>query len=73
MNSKEETITKFLEALNIDTIGDVKYDEKLCGRLRCVCGQPIKNGYLFTNKRNHLQCVVGKNCLPHITWYLNWD
>ena len=73
MNSKEETITKFLGALHVDTIAEVKCIEKVRGRFWCVCGQPIKNGYLFTNKRNHLQCVVGKNCLPYIAWYLNWD
>ena len=72
MNSREESILKFLERLNVDSIQDVKYKRNIRGQYRCVCGQPIKNAYVFINKRNNLNCVIGKNCLKHIAWYLNW-
>ena len=73
MNSKDESILKFLERLNVDSIRDVRYKRKIYGRHQCVCGQPIKIAYVFTNKRNNLECTVGKNCLNHIAWYLNWQ
>ena len=72
MNSKDETIINFLERLNVDSIRDVRYKGKIYGLHKCVCGQPIKMAYIFTNKRNNLECIVSKNCLEHIAWYLNW-
>ena len=72
MDSRTETIMKFSDALKIDTIGDVKYHKKVFGPHRCACGQPIKDGYLFINRQNHRECVIGKNCLSHIAWYLGW-
>ena len=72
MNSKDETILKFLKKLNVDSIQDVKYLGKVYGQHRCVCGQPIKTSYIFINKRNNLKCMLGKNCINHIAWYLNW-
>ena len=72
MNNKEETVLKFLERLNVDSIREVKYKRNVRGRYRCVCGQPIKNAYIFVNRRNNLKCAIGKNCLSHIAGYLNW-
>jgi hypothetical protein len=72
MDNKTEAITKFLGALRIDLIRDVKYNGRVEGPHRCVCGQPIQRGYHFINTQNHLECVVGKNCLNYIAWYLNW-
>ena len=72
MNSRKETVLKFSGALNIDMRKDVRYGGRVWGPHRCVCGQPIQYGYLFINKRNYRECVVGKNCLNHITWYLDW-
>lgn len=75
MLHEDETVGKFLTALNTDSIKDIVYCKKIIYHskcMKCVCGQPIKNCYLFRNKINGKQCVVGKNCLQHITAYLNW-
>ena len=42
-----ETVSKFLSALMVDSIHDVKYDGKRFGRQYCVCGQAIELGYFF--------------------------
>lgn len=65
-------ISKFLEVLQVDTIREVKYKSSFLSSCHCVCGQPIKKGYLFENIRNNRKCVVGKNCLKHIASYLMW-
>ncbi len=72
MDHYTETISKFLSVLNVDSIKDVKYCKKFVCNARCVCGQVIKNGYLFRNKKNDIICVVGKNCLSYVACYLGW-
>ena len=73
MDNYQETILKFLNALKVDLIKDVKYKGKFLESHRCVCGQPIKTSYLFTNTKNGLSCHVGKSCLKHIALYLGWN
>ena len=73
MSCREETISKFLDSLNIDSINDVRYIKKCFGSQYCICGQKIKNGYLFFNIKNQLQCIVGVRCLSHIADYLGWN
>ena len=68
----EETIVKFLDALNVDLIGDVHYQGKCYGGYHCVCGQRIKKGYIFENKKNYKVCIVGEKCLQYIADYLCW-
>jgi len=72
MNSRDETILKFLKALSVDTVEEVEYISKDELEGHCVCGQQIKYRYEFRNKRTRLTCFVGKNCLPYITDYLGW-
>ena len=72
MQHYEETIEKFLGALNVDLIRDVRYQGKCYGGYHCVCGQRIKNGYMFKNKKNNKGCIVGKKCLQHVAYYLGW-
>ena len=73
MNHYEETISKFLAAMNVDLRRDVCYTGRCYGSYQCVCGQRIKNGYLFRNKKNKKNCIVGKKCLQHIADYLDWS
>ena len=74
MNHFEETVLKFSAALGkIDSIKDVRYKGKCYGYYVCVCGQKIKNGYLFENKQNNKVCIVGKKCLQYIADYLDWS
>jgi len=69
MESREETVGKFLETLNVDTVKDVKYVGKYyCGT--CVCGQPIRYGYKFVNKRNKKECILGKKCKQYVLEYI---
>ncbi len=70
MNSKVETIAKLSSALKVDSVKDVKYIGKYYYPSKCVCGQPIKWVYVFANRRNGLQCAVGKECLPYIFDYI---
>ena len=73
MNHYEETVLKFSTALGkIDSIKDVRYQGKYYGGYHCVCGQRIKNGYQFKNKKNNKRCIVGKQCLQHVAEYLCW-
>ena len=72
MNSKYETISKFLSELKVDTIKEIQYVGKYYSG-KCVCGQPILYGYKFKNNRNNRSCLVGKNCLPYIADYLGWN
>lgn len=65
-------LSKFLNYLQVDTVKEVKYKEKFLCSCYCVCGQPIRTGYVFENVRNGRKCVVGKNCLKHIVSYLDW-
>ena len=69
----EETIVKFLDVLNVDLIVDVRYQWKCYGGYNCVCGQRIKKGYIFENKKNNKVCIVGKKCLQYIADYLDWS
>ena len=73
MNSYQETVSKFLSALEVDLIKDVKYVERTTQNGTCICGQPIKYCYRFKNIKNNLSCIVGKNCLQYIAKYLGWD
>ena len=73
MNHYEETISKFLDTMNVDLRRDVRYLGRCYGIYHCVCGQRIKKGYIFENKKNSSSCVVGKNCLQHIAEYLDWS
>jgi len=41
MNSRDETLEKFLSALKVDTIKEVKYINKDAFGGFCVCGQRI--------------------------------
>ena len=70
MDTRTETIAKFLTALKVDSVKDVKYIGKTLNGI-CVCGQPIINCYKFINLRNHRQCVVGKKCLKYVLEYIN--
>lgn len=72
MNSFEETITKFLSALKVDSVYDVRYVGKNYRGI-CVCGQPIEYGYKFKNIRNGLECIAGKTCAKYIFEYINID
>ena len=74
MNSAEETISKFLSTLDVDSSRDVRYICK-CQRssCHCVCGQKIETAHLFQNKRNKKECYVGKNCIRFIAEYLGWN
>ena len=73
MTHYEETIVKFSDALGkIDSINDVCYQGKCYKPRYCVCGQRIKKGYLFKNKKTNTDCIVGKRCLYHIVDYLGW-
>ena len=72
MKHYEETIAKFLNALNVDLIGDIRYQGRCYGGYHCVCGQKIKKGYIFKNEKNNKDCVVGKKCLQYIADYLSW-
>lgn len=73
MKHYEETITKFLDALNVDLIGDVRYQGRCYGTYHCVCGQRIKRGYMFINEKNNKDCIVGRKCLQHVAEYLDWN
>ena len=73
MNSKNETVSKFLSALKVDLIKDVKYVGKEIKNSKCVCGQPIQYCYYFKNIKNNLECTVGKNCLNYVANYLGWN
>ena len=69
MNSRNETIEKFLTALKVDSVKDIKYlGKNLNGT--CVCGQPIKHCYKFFNVKNKKECFVGKNCLKYVLEYI---
>lgn len=69
MNTKTETIQKFLTALHVDSVKDVKYVGKKINGV-CVCGQPITYCYEFKNIRNNMQCVVGERCLKYVLEYI---
>ena len=73
MTSKTEVQLKFSKELNIDSIYRIKYCGKHIGDSRCICGQPIKKGYVFYNECNKKRCLVGKNCLPYIIEHLCWN
>ena len=63
---------KFLKEMNMDLSTDIKFDKKVYGKYRCVCGQPIKKGFLLHNRRNGKTCVVGNQCYGYIKDYLGW-
>lgn len=73
MEHYDETISKFLEALNVDSIKDVRYQGKIFTYQRCICGQRIQTCYIFRNQKNKKQCFAGKKCLKHIAYYLGWE
>lgn len=74
MNSAEETISKFLSTLNVDSYRNVKYIDKYKSvNCYCICGQKINTAYLFQNIQNNKKCYVGKNCLKYIAEYLGWN
>ena len=73
MTKSQIIVGKFLDTLKVDSIKDVKYVGKFFSYQRCVCGQPIKTAYKFTNMKNGLSCTVGKICLPYIISYLGWN
>ena len=73
MKHYEETIAKFLDALNVDLIEDIRYQGRCYGTYHCVCGQRIKRGYMFRNEKNNKDCIVGRKCLQHVVEYLNWN
>ena len=73
MKHYDETISKFLEALNVDSIRDVRYQGKKFTYQRCICGQRIQTCYVFRNRKNKKQCFVGKKCLEYIAYYLGWE
>ena len=73
MKHFEETIIKFLAALKVDLIQDVRYQGRCYGDYYCVCGQRIKRGYMFKNEKNSNDCIVGKNCLHYVAEYLKWE
>ena len=73
MNHFEETIVKFLDALNVDLIRDVRYQGRCYGGYHCVCGQSIKRGYMFKNIRTKNKCIIGKDCLQYVAEYLRWN
>ena len=72
MKHYDETIEKFLSTLEVDSTNDVKYICKTNKTPYCICGQYIKKGYIFCNIKNNKVCVVGKNCLNYVAYYLNW-
>ena len=72
MSYYEETVSKFLSELNVDLVKDIVYFGKIKQPTKCVCGQTIKKGYLFFNKKNNKKCIVGYNCLQHVIHYLGW-
>ena len=72
MNHYNETISKFLDAMRLDSINDVYFLGKCTKYQYCVCGQKIKKGYVLKNKQNNKLCVVGKKCLYYIAYYLGW-
>lgn len=69
MDGYSETVSKFLDALCVDLVKDIKYVDKNY-RGVCVCGQPIVHGYKFINTRNHKECLVGKRCLEYVFDYI---
>ena len=69
MESYKETVGKFLYALNVDTVTDIKYIGKYY-RGTCICGQPIEYGHKFVNKRNKNECIVGKRCIKYVFDYI---
>lgn len=73
MNNYGETVSKFLSSLHVDTVKEVRYVGKVIGDYYCVCGQPIKYGYTFTNTRNGRTCTIGKRCLSYVADYLGWN
>ena len=73
MKHYEETIVKFLDALNVNLVRDVRYQGRCYGGYYCVCGQRVKKGYRFKNEKNGKECVVGKNCLQYVAEYLKWE
>jgi len=72
MDSYKKTTEKFLTALNVDSIKDVKYLCKDALGGTCVCGQPLIRKYKFLNVKNGLSCCVGKECMEYVTEYLCW-
>ncbi len=72
MKHRDESISKFLSKLNVDTIKEVKFKNKTYNETKCVCGQHIIIGYNFYNKRNGKTCTIGYKCLQYIADYLNW-
>lgn len=72
MDHYNETISKFLETLEVDRIKDINYEGAIYSNEHCICGQRIQTGYVFRNYRNNKRCIVGKRCLNYITYYLGW-
>lgn len=61
MEHYDETISKFLEALNVDSIKDVRYQGKIFTYQRCICGQRIQTCYVFRNQKTRNNASLVKN------------
>ena len=70
--NRRKGLEKFLEEMKLDLSTDIRYNGIIYEDRKCICGQPIKKGFVLYNKKNNHICVVGSRCYGYIKDYLGW-